>query len=444
MQDMKAMMDSLMGNDRNAGKRDEKKASFRDEKLCKNFMVWECPCDWFLNETGRVGPRSPFGECFKQHSEAAKASFKHDKDYRKFNHRYLKDLEDQLAPKIKAMDEKIAKVKEGLTANIEAEHAKLEKEGKLDADYTKKDEICDICGTYSAYTGGLIMRHEAGLLCTGWGRLRESFANLQKEVKASKEGLTSDELIGPAEEQEQESRKNREQRRDHRDGRKDADETKDRDRDRDRNRDSRRESDQKSRGRERDTHSDRQSDHKSRGRERDTNSERGRDRYDDRNRDRSRDRRRGDESGRGKQGRSRNDEEVDAFGRAKTIHNEYRDGKHPIREEDDRSRSRDARKKQDAKVAQDKRSPSKDASKEVEVESGSLIQDTEDCKILQINLSEDWQEIMNTKTQEHKLSMSVYDMTCIECDGEVLDMNAKDFVLRADYFPLKFKFTRKA
>jgi len=366
-----------------------------------------------------------------------KMRFREDKDYRKFKHRYLSDLTKQMREVIEPMDKKIAADKEALILKVEAAKDKLEASGKLGTDIANssdpvdanaqpgrarmrdaQDEVCEICGTYTSFTGAVIMRHDAGLLHVGWGRLRESFAKLQKELKASKEGLTADELIGAAEPERSRS-KSRDQRRKHRDGRKDVEETRNRDRDR------RREYDQKSR----------EYDQKSRGRERDTHSDRGRDRYDDRradtsnrdrdHRDRDYSRRHGDDSGRSRQGRSRKAEEVDEFGRAKAINKEYREGVHPIREEDkrggggNRSRSRDAGKSKGG---------------------GSLIEDTPDCKTLQIEFSEDWQEVMNQKCVEYELSMSDWDMTCRDSKGK----DPADGGLHIDSFPLRFKFTRKA
>merc|ERR1712014_423106 len=121
-------------------------------------------------------------------------------------------------------------------------------------------------------------------------------------------------------------------------------------------------------------------------------------RYDDRRRDdrnRDRDKR-----------RSRKDEEVDEFGRAKTINSDYREGKYPTREDDKRGK--------------DNRSRSRDAGKST----GSLIKDSQDCTILQIEFSEDWQEVMSQKFEEYKLSMSVWDMTCLDRKDKVLDMEA--------------------
>jgi len=417
-----------MGNDRNAGKRDEKRASWRDNAICKNFLVWECPCDFFINESGRVAPKSPFGECSKQHSEAEKMRFKEDMDYRRCKHRYLQDLSDQLRKKIETMDKKVATVAEALIMKAETQKDNLEASGKLGADNTNnsdpvdandgrarvkdaQDEICEVCGTYTAFTDALIMRHDAGLLHIGWGRLRESFANLQKEVKASKEGLTSDELIGPADGRERSSSQKRARRPEagpDRDGRKDVDETRDRDR--------RREYEQKSRGRERDTH-----------------SERGRDKHDDRrpdarNRDRGDGRRQGDELGRGKPERSRKEKDVDEFGRGKTIHDGYRNGQHPIGGEDKRGR--------------ENRSRSRDAGKST---GSGFIHDTQDLKILQIEFSEDWQVVMNQKCADNKLAMSVWDMTtCLDRKDRILDLGAKDVGLSIDSFPLRFKFTKKA
>lgn len=435
------------------------KAIWRDNATCKNFLVWECPCDFFINESGRVAPKSPFGECVKQHSEASRIRFKEDAEYRKYKHRYLEDLEKQLQPKIKAMDDKIASEKEALILKVEAEKDKLEAAGKLEtaepinADgrprrKEEQDEVCEVCGTYSAFTGGLVMRHEAGLLHVGWGRLRESFAGLKKEVEASKQGLTNEERLGATEERERSrsiaAHKSRDQRRDRRDGRKDVDDERDRDRDRD----MRKEHDQKSRNRESNTRSDREYDQRSRGRERDSHSGRGRDRYDDRrndtrDRDRDKGRRRDEQVGKSKRGRSAKEEDVDEFGRAKTIDKGYRNGEYQIKEEekrqvDNRSRSREARKSRGGEKSEaEKRSPSADTPKST----GAWIEDTEDCKVLQIQLSEDWQEVMNRMCQESQLSMTLWEMSCLDKDDNVLDMAAK--ALNVDSFPLKFKFARK-
>jgi hypothetical protein len=66
LQDMRAMLDELMGPNRNGDRPDAVITDFRDEALCRNYMCGFCIHEQFDNSKKSVGP------CPKIHNEELK------------------------------------------------------------------------------------------------------------------------------------------------------------------------------------------------------------------------------------------------------------------------------------------------------------------------------------------------------------------------------------
>mmetsp|Transcript_130040 Transcript_130040/g.290418 ORF Transcript_130040/g.290418 Transcript_130040/m.290418 type:complete len:476 (+) Transcript_130040:83-1510(+) len=239
----RALLDSLMGADRDAGK-NAKKKSFKDDDVCKHYLVWECPHDMFANTQGKVASTSPLGPCPNQHSEAMKERFQQDKEYASHRRRYLSDVQSKLSKLVDDLDVKLRRDKERLgagnscskeTAEVveggalaremlvkekmqaaermaadgdmelsqkimaEAEELAMEKHRlervKQVAD-TWVDEICDVCGRQISWRApeeiearkhGRPHPHVMGSWHNGWLKARESLARLDEERKKAVE-----------------------------------------------------------------------------------------------------------------------------------------------------------------------------------------------------------------------------------------------------------------
>mmetsp|Transcript_148097 Transcript_148097/g.283788 ORF Transcript_148097/g.283788 Transcript_148097/m.283788 type:complete len:504 (+) Transcript_148097:68-1579(+) len=491
MQDQKALLDSLMGGDRNVGKKDSaNRQSWKDNVICKNFLVWECPHDFFLNDTRRAAAKAPFGECPKQHSEAMKLRFQAEKNCNKYKLRYLEDLELQMRRKIDAMDTKVEAEKSARNQKVEGEKDKQEAWPPNDEQARLKempDEMCEVCGTYTSFRGAVIMRHDAGIIHVGWARLRESFDRLQQEIKVVRDASAGEEKNGTVEgdagaDRSEQAHKSRGRDRDTRDrdrhghgevddrgsrgqGReRDANSGRDRDRQgyggpddragRDRDANSGRDRDRQGYGdfeergwrgqeRDRDATSGRDRDRQGygslddrgwRGQDRDRDANFGRDRdrqgyagYEDRGlRGRDREQDRGQGSRHDRRHSSRRKEAVDEFGRAKTIANDYRE-RELLRDKECDRRDRDDRSR----------------SRESRGSGGALEEDTDDVKAFQVPFSKDWEETMQRKIAELRLRMAEWDMAVFDHKGKQLQMDSEETALSIDSFPLKFKFMRK-
>lgn len=267
----RALLDSLMGADRDAGKHGKKK-SFKDDDVCKHYLVWECPHDFFLDTNGKAASTSPIGPCPKQHSDALKERFEHDKDFESCRRRYLQELRAALRRHCANLDTKVnsdrARLTQGVSCSKEtagvvgggsaaremliqekieaAERMAAEGQVELsqrvmeDADRLaaeKKhldrvkeladswvDEICGICGRQTSWRAPEEMEarkhgrphpHESGSFHTGWKRLRETLIEVEEELEKAKakndqgDGHARDASHSPADAARQKSARSR-------------------------------------------------------------------------------------------------------------------------------------------------------------------------------------------------------------------------------------------
>ncbi|CAJ1327091.1 unnamed protein product [Effrenium voratum] len=237
----RALLDSLMGKDRNSAP-DSKRQSFKDPDVCKYHLVGDCPHEMWLNQGGKASPNSPVGPCKKQHSEAMRERLKEDKDYVKYRWRYLEDLRLCLQKLVDENNKKAQKVKdklkEGVTCTSDTHKAveghltdrereaqeklqeaeKMAEEGNLETSKIAQeemdklahqklrltrlkevadawmDECCEICGSQiswraveelEARSKGREHPHVPGAWHQGWKRCRESLKKVTEEsIKA--------------------------------------------------------------------------------------------------------------------------------------------------------------------------------------------------------------------------------------------------------------------
>lgn len=309
MDDARALLDSLMGGARNAGKEERKKdknkgLSFTKDSVCKFFLVGFCPEheDLFHNT------RRDLGKCTKSHFEISKEEFNANPDKAKYEAQYRRELLAHLKDIIrrcddwgakerqkneftiqKATDEGGNEVAKGEIAKLNETASKLIAEAEdlasagdvagsrvkldLSEQYKKKaedwkekykntvPEVCEICGLTKENDAGAdkgkVFSHSMGKVHQGFLLIRKWYAEIKSLVDGTDAARQADLKEKGDEEQakeretsfrfEGEDRKKREDREDRRDRRDDRDR---RDRDGDRGGRRRDDGDDRSRRRE--------------------------------------------------------------------------------------------------------------------------------------------------------------------------------------------------
>lgn len=97
MDDARAMLDSLMGQSRNAGKEERKKKpqgdSFKQDSVCKFDLVGFCP----ENEELFFNTKRDLGKCSKTHYEFSRSEFNAHPDVKRYTAEYEKLLMEHLS-----------------------------------------------------------------------------------------------------------------------------------------------------------------------------------------------------------------------------------------------------------------------------------------------------------------------------------------------------------
>merc|ERR1712085_162400 len=64
-------------------------------------------------------------------------------------------------------------------------------------------------------------------------------------------------------------------------------------------------------------------------------------------------------------------------------------------------------------------------------------------KTVQVEYSEDWEQVMERKFGELALDQDAWDMDAFDCNGKKIRLDAEVVELNKDSFPLRFKFLKK-
>lgn len=279
MDEQRALLDALMGSNRNNDKKNKELDDYTDDRVCKFYISGYCPHEMFINT------KVDCGSCSKVHSDGLKAKYKNSKNPYKYDSILERDFLNRVADVDRTIKRARIRVEEekqvdetaspdilkyrmlmrkaandaemyGNEGNIDkayeciADYEAFEKEkseiflkltddlikaqAKLGVDVTKKLRVCDICGSYLSITDSdrRLADHFMGKQHVGFQAMREVLIAIPKRRAMS--------IDNDKDERDERNRDNRDTRdtRDRRDDR--SRDNRDRERRRSRSRDRRR------------------------------------------------------------------------------------------------------------------------------------------------------------------------------------------------------------
>ncbi|TMW60816.1 hypothetical protein Poli38472_000858 [Pythium oligandrum] len=106
MDAQRALLDELMGRNRDGDKPEEEINDFRDSRVCKRYLCGLCPHDLFQNT------KMDLGECAKLHLPKLKTAYEKERPSRDFG--YEQELEKDLVKIISDVEKKISRAQKRL------------------------------------------------------------------------------------------------------------------------------------------------------------------------------------------------------------------------------------------------------------------------------------------------------------------------------------------
>jgi len=101
MEDARALLNGLMGADRNANKKERRARKFSDDDVCRKFLLGLCPHEMFTNTKMDLGP------CGKHHNEHLKEAFEADSQHAHYRRKWRGALRVQLKQLLGDVDRRI-------------------------------------------------------------------------------------------------------------------------------------------------------------------------------------------------------------------------------------------------------------------------------------------------------------------------------------------------
>lgn len=182
MDEQRMLLDSLMGINRNNDRKNEVILDFRDERVCKFYLVGMCPHEMFLNTKQDMGP------CKCIHSEDLKMKFEKSKDISIFDAKIERDF----LSRINAID-----------ATIKRSRIRLEEEKALNSNNPENNpevlkiiaeiqrhlEDCEISGNEGNIDLALELMAKIDILNT---EKIAAIANINEQLNAIKQKQSTD------------------------------------------------------------------------------------------------------------------------------------------------------------------------------------------------------------------------------------------------------------
>lgn len=232
MDEQRALLDQLMGLNRNNDQKKKELEDYTDDKVCKFYLSGYCPHEMFINT------KVDCGSCSKIHSDNLRLKYKSSKNPYKYDSLLERDFSNRVADidrtikraRIKVEEEKqvdetasleILKLRLQMKRSAEeadkcsnegnidkayecvADYEAFEKEkselylkltddliksqAKLGIDITKKLRVCDICGSYLSILDSdrRLADHFMGKQHVGFQAMREVLSAIAKRKEAS-------------------------------------------------------------------------------------------------------------------------------------------------------------------------------------------------------------------------------------------------------------------
>jgi len=150
MDAQRALLDSLMGAQRNHDMDELKRKSWKESDVCKHFLVSFCPYELFL------GTKSDLGLCKKLHEEHLRHTYRNKAKSRtkaKYEKRFLDFLSDLISTldhKIRRaedrLNEKDEEPEEVLTADDVLTEQQKDRLKEIEKEIERKNEKMELCG----------------------------------------------------------------------------------------------------------------------------------------------------------------------------------------------------------------------------------------------------------------------------------------------------------
>ena len=125
--DNKALLDQLMGKDRNTSTFQGLREQWKDSSMCRSYLLDFCPHELFNNT------RMSIGVCSRTHSDVVKQQYEASTDPEKsgWTRKTVLDLLSQLERIIDTIEQKIRRQRERVNANVPEYRLSIEKAEKL-------------------------------------------------------------------------------------------------------------------------------------------------------------------------------------------------------------------------------------------------------------------------------------------------------------------------
>jgi len=247
MDAQRALLDSLMGAQRNHDMDELERKSWKDSDVCKHFLVSFCPYDLFL------GTKNDLGLCKKLHEEHLRQTYRSEAKSRtraKYERRFLDFLDDltsSLDQKIRRAEERLSekldepeeiltpddvlteqqkvrlkeieneigrknikmercgnegRVEEAQqllveTEKLQLEHKQLQEQAQVvlrNSTHERPLKTCEICGAFvDRVDPSRTLNHESGRTHQGFLKVREKAEELKENLKKREQGERSSE-----------------------------------------------------------------------------------------------------------------------------------------------------------------------------------------------------------------------------------------------------------
>uniref|UniRef100_H3GMV3 Uncharacterized protein n=1 Tax=Phytophthora ramorum TaxID=164328 RepID=H3GMV3_PHYRM len=179
MDEQRALLDRLMGFNRDGDRPDDAAIDFEHAKVCKPWLCGLCPRELFQNT------RLDVGACELLHIPHLRAAY--EQSSRGFG--YERDLANELSRLLDDVEKKIARGQKRLHEDTQdAQDADSLKRRDVQ-DVNQKLRVCDVCGAFLSIfdSDRRLADHFGGKVHMGYVQIRQKLTELHKRKEEKKE-----------------------------------------------------------------------------------------------------------------------------------------------------------------------------------------------------------------------------------------------------------------